>query len=140
MAKVFLVTDGDYSDYRVISAFSKEEDANRYAEMIGAGVEFFELDKINLNNIPDGYKFWECTMLKNGDVKGCCKTEPPDDDRGLCRKTKYYDSITCSVLAVDDVHAIKITNEIRTRIIASGIWENQYSEFKIGKQFTLIKE
>lgn len=48
MDKVYLVTKGEYSDYRVVAVFSKKELADIYAEKIIGEVEGFYIDGIEV--------------------------------------------------------------------------------------------
>jgi hypothetical protein len=44
MEKVWIVTDGDYSDYRIVAVFSTEEQANYFIKYTGKGDAVIEMD------------------------------------------------------------------------------------------------
>ena len=45
--KIYVVTEGEYSDYRICGVFTKEKKAERYAYLIGGNVEEYEADDAN---------------------------------------------------------------------------------------------
>ena len=44
MEKVYIVTDGDYSDYRIVAVFSTEEKAKEYIQTTGEGDDYVEVE------------------------------------------------------------------------------------------------
>ena len=45
--KIYVVTEGEYSDYCIYGVFTKEKKAERYAYLIGGSVEEYEADEAN---------------------------------------------------------------------------------------------
>ena len=68
MSKVYLVTDGDYSDYRVLGVYSSMEKAE-HAKLLYAAdndVEEYELDAVPES--PPGLLAYVVIMELSGDV------------------------------------------------------------------------
>jgi hypothetical protein len=66
MTKVYLRTDGDYSEYLVYGAFSTAEKAQVHVDIYGGKIEEFDLDE----EVPDLYKqglrHWLVNMWRDG--------------------------------------------------------------------------
>lgn len=134
MAKVYVVTTGDYSDYEIEGIFSTEELADKYAKMLDSDyasscVEEFEIDpeKEILNR---GYGHWRIHMMRDGKVSLAvvCQHEPDgsDWDHAKVLKATWLISgegyLNCRMKARDRDHAVKIANERRTAILAAHQW------------------
>lgn len=146
MKTIYAVSTGDYSDYRVIALFSTQEKANELMTLVPGdynAIEEFILDSPNLDMVKKGYSLWMVTMLKDG------TTEHVGQDKVMSyhvsgtrnvfggamarlykrstvpayRGKNVPDCIIVNVLAKDAKHAIKIANEKRIQMIASGEWE-----------------
>lgn len=50
---VYIVTEGEYSDYRIMAVFTREDLANLFAELYGSDVEEYEPDQ-DAEQIQDG--------------------------------------------------------------------------------------
>lgn len=125
MTSVFMVTDGWYSDYRVLGIYSTRELAERAREMYVAGNE---VDEIELNTMPDappGLFAWLVEMDFNGNTCRCqrmsCENHRP---RAYIYKSsgRPTGTMTAYVWAESNEHAVKIANEWRVRIVATNQW------------------
>jgi hypothetical protein len=146
---LYLVTDGDYSDRHVDSVFSTKEAAQKWIETLvpDGEIEEFELDPdIARFNIPPGMKPFRVCMDRNGDNAearhlGACGEVP--DPCEIYRKGKweihilkeykkagFTETIQTFMFARDEKHAIKIANERRTGLIASGEWGREVQKQK----------
>lgn len=128
MSQVYLVTSGSYSDYHVVGVFSTKENAEAHVRAFSfhAGrsygddymrIEEHELDPMH-EDVQAGMIPYFLRIEKNGDVTDCHiqtgsfgfpDTECHPDVRG---------SLYTHVLAKDEEHATKITNERRVRWLA----------------------
>ncbi len=133
MSEVFLVTDGSYSDYRVVAVFDDEKLAVAFAEKGDMMVENYDLNPITFEDFS-GRDSYDVSIKKNGDIHRVIKRTYcalPDmhfsnigyehDESGQ-RYTIFALSITC--FATDEKHAIKIANEKRAQKIAVNEWPN----------------
>jgi hypothetical protein len=129
MSTVYLVTDGDYSDYHLLGVYSTRRLANvarvRYA---ASNIEEYEFDA--MPEAPPGLLPWDVLM----DIHGDCHApyHGAQAKRTSCeefteRTVSYYDEVHLkfSVWATDARHAIKIANEQRAQLIALGQWEEK---------------
>lgn len=138
---VYLVTSGSYSDYRVDAIFSTRKKANDYMKVVQSsdynGIEECELDPPATDLIKRGYSVWHVQMLRDGTVEKAWKTENRTHDvNGISyhiwerSKAAYYkgtdtkDVLSSAVWAKTETQAIKIVNEQRTQMIATGKWKD----------------
>lgn len=138
MPKIYLVTSGCYSDYSVDAVFSTRKLAEEFINAISdnsADIEEYELDPKIASKIKQGYSVWLVHMLKNGDVE---YTNRRDNDLYNVTSISQYiwwrtqapaykgkgipDLLVSTVWAKTEKQAIKITNEKRTEMIATGKW------------------
>jgi len=136
--KVYLLTDGCYSDYHVVGVYSTKQAAEEVRVLIDsedASVAECPLDE--LKPIPDGFSLWRVEMGRDGTVLAAEQlaervAERPSFgvweryERGVPVQDSAY--LQGWVLARDQEHAIKITNEKRAQIIAENNWHVGYQE------------
>lgn len=138
MSEVYLVTKGEYSDYRVEAVFSTKENAERFmAKFPNSGwggyneIEVYSLDE-HISEIERGLIFFRVEISRDGDTLSIEQTSPayqsgdpiPDGWRPY-----YYRGGSISgrqeikwrpfyTWAKDEQHAVKIANEWRVQMIA----------------------
>ncbi|MDD3238259.1 MAG: hypothetical protein PHV37_09210 [Candidatus Gastranaerophilales bacterium] len=66
MSKVYIVTEGDYSDYHIEKVFSKKEDAELYVQLnksdyYSMEVEEYEIDNVKLPDEKDVIHYYFCS-------------------------------------------------------------------------------
>ena len=123
---IFVLTAGEYSDYRVLGVFSSKEKAEEvYAKREVTGrdychaVEEYFLD--NDPNTPEGMKSCSVLMRRDGmvvDIK-------VDTNGGrLCLDAFFSKKLDRKFFmhARNEKHAVKIANERRTKMIAENRW------------------
>lgn len=142
MDKVYIITSGEYSDYRIRVVFSDKEIAQQYVNMMNSKssdileIEEWEVSDNNGNIfLNQKLHYYDVHMTYYGDYAKASLLpidyDPEKDVRGgLPRighpdKVPYYCSNgkTCGyynqiVQAQDEIHAIKIVNEKRAKTIA----------------------
>ena len=70
MAKIYIVTSGEYSDYGINAVFSTKEKADEYLQQHGTGfsIEIFDIDE----DTKKETKIWRVEMrFDNFEVSGC---------------------------------------------------------------------
>ena len=125
MSKVYLVTDGDYSDYRVLGAFSSREKAEHAKLLYAANnnIEEYELDAVPES--PPGLFAYVVLMEISGDVNRMWQ-ESVVGFKSKWHPGDLYGSAPVAwfrIWARDEQHAVKIANEWRAQIIAMGLWD-----------------
>jgi len=116
--KVYVVTSGSYSDYRIEEIFKKREDAEALNSVLsdGNGVDEWEVNQRRI--VP----LWSIWMKVDGDL---------DDDygepsAGIDGKEGIYTyedgSGQFAVLADTKERAIKVANERRAIILSHNLW------------------
>lgn len=139
---IYAVTSGSYSDYRVVALFSTREKAQDYKDTVlkneyDSGIEEYQLDPDTTDLLRRGYAVWRVIMLRDGSTE---RVYRPDNGRydvedapsfHIWKRTEASayigkgipDALAASVWAKSEKAAIKITNEKRAQMIASGEWK-----------------
>ena len=146
MAKIYVVTAGSYSDYRICGVYSTQEKADEASEQYTSDYDKAHPEEYELDYLPDhpkGMIAWSVFMDRDGnsiegydDASRCGlrndfsfspRHVPQDtwDSRrggflGITNGVLFY------VWARDKEHAIKIANEKRIQLIVSGEWTSDY--------------
>jgi hypothetical protein len=145
---IWTIETGEYSDYRAVGVFSKEENARRMAEFLENraqltedgdedsdyfGSEEYRICRLDLDpgidELNAGLKRYHISMHYDGGVSSAYEDhDSPHAVLKVWRRTKapawegrpVSDAVTGSVWARDEEHAIKIANEVRLQMIACG--------------------
>lgn len=130
MSKVFLVSTGSYSDYRIVGVFSSEEKAKAIAGILKeAEVEEKTLDPF-VAELNEGLSVYSVRMSPNGDVETVERHDRDAEytfDYRLKGTEEPLELLTWKdrppvylklVFARDEQHAVKIVNELRVQAIA----------------------
>lgn len=140
----YVITIGDYSDYRIIGVFDDKEKAekaknsyNKVAEEedlgYGSRAVIEEYFKNILGNVPDGHKRIRVHMDVNGyskliqevdgeDSSYSSVTPPYRFGHTIVDGIRVREGVCFEVIATDFTHAIKIANEKRAQLIANNEW------------------
>ena len=129
MTQVYMVTSGTYSDYRVNGVFSTEEKARAYMEKMETYAARIEIRTLDEDDLIHAYT--EVVMNRNGDVwrtgtEHWAYTLPVGKPHFI---DGFVDDISLLVNTVetDSVErAVKVTNELRSRILAESLWPDAY--------------
>jgi hypothetical protein len=139
MKKIYAVSSGSYSDYRVDALFSSRKLAEEFMSLVNDNdyndIEEYELDPPTANLIKRGYSVWRVHMLKDGTTErvermGNDKYDVTNIGHSIWERTKapayrgkgIPDILTSTVWAKTGKQAVKIVNEKRTQMIAEGKW------------------
>ena len=123
MGKVYIVTEGCYSDYCIVAAFSERGLADALVEKLDAG-EYPEVEEYELDLESPKNPLWTVHMNWNGDTE-CVwshRTLRADEDEwyitALPPKPGGESHLVVKCYAKDKKHAVKIVNERRAMLIA----------------------
>lgn len=128
--KIYVLTCGNYSDYRVITATTDKSIAEKLSGRFDLAIE--EFDSLTDASIADikGQNHYTLHMYQNGKTEhGVFKNVPPDVfsvhpvyeiDNMNTSTYPPRPRMTISLWAKSPNHAIKAANEIRTQLIAMG--------------------
>lgn len=140
MNSVWVVEQGSYSDYSVCGVFSSEENARLVADAINkndsdeATVAEWPLDPA-VRELRQGMSQWIVWMHRNGTTERCEAWKISSYElggsvdvweRSKAITTSYAgkpDVLRATVWARNAEHAVKIANEKRTQMIATGEWK-----------------
>lgn len=118
MAKVYLVTHGEYSDYKVLAIFSTEAKAQAFIDRFCGDIEEWEVDEADplLNSKHDLYYI---RMAADGRVMQVGRMEDEFRQDGL-HPSQWGDSLAGHLWAKNEEHAIKQANDYRAAMLADG--------------------
>lgn len=127
---IYVITQGEYSDYSILGACSTKEEADLFVEKYGGEIE--EIKNV-VPYIKSGWDFYQVDMREDGSVQRCEKERYPYwQSSHFWSPAPYYSSLQgtpqnewvfrTSCWAKDSQHAIKIANERRVQTIAANAW------------------
>lgn len=155
IAKVYVVTEGEYSSYHIVGVFSSQEKAEKFLEFQRHSdydeweIEEYEID-IFEPQVKKGLRFYHVVMDQDGNSRVELQNWPEHDseyqgernwlmderDRPLetfGRRNTGRALLRVYTFAKDEQHAVKIANEKRAQKIVSNEWT--YSDGDIGKHW-----
>jgi uncharacterized protein (TIGR02996 family) len=120
---VYLVSRGEYSDYRVTGVFSSETDAVRVMEACGGVEEFNDLEEFTLDEGADpaarGLKSFGVAMDADGNNAKVSASQDMTESVHLSSPIYPPRYFSADVWARDEAHALKIANEKRIAALAA---------------------
>jgi len=141
MKKVYIVTIGEYSDYKILAVFSTKEQAEEYIKLFierefwsdRGMIEEYLIDQwedfANIKKDKTGYYVIMTKEGKTVDIFQPHVYDNIEDFKDHINKKYYFQemgsykgSLHISVLAKSEQHAIKIANEKRVQLIANNLW------------------
>lgn len=123
---VYIVSDGDYSDYHVCGVYSSRSRAKHAQKLYNSSnrIERFILDKIP--NFPRG-RLPFCVGMKDDGTVVAVRQISPSEIPPFCKwKPGVEENVDFFVFAKDSEHAVKIANEKRIGIQLSGEWTTNW--------------
>ena len=132
---VYIVTHGQYSDYHIVAVYDNKKAANNHAFNISNMWNDGRVEEYEINNTCEKMRpRWSGIMYKDGHVEHSGKDSHEDkpyirfcaEDRSRYTTHKAY--MTYSIETETEEKAVKIINEKRAILIASGYWDNPASK------------
>ena len=145
MKTIYAVNSGSYSDYRIDALFSSKEKAKEFMAAMKKNdsradyndIEEYQLDPPTIDLLKRRYFVWGVIMLIDGTVERVGVTPNSKDDIKAAgsyyiwerTKTSAYqgkgvpDALRMTVWAKTAQAAVKIVNEKRAQMIATGEWK-----------------
>lgn len=128
MSSVYLITEGEYSDYHIIGVFSTKEIAQTMIEYVGGEVEEFELDP-GVNKIHQGRRLTYIGIRRDGSVTSIQHESGLDVSARLVLGFRYSPELQVKCWAKDFAHAVHIAGEVRRLLIAENLWPASIGEY-----------
>jgi len=144
VSTLYLLTEGNYSDYCAICVFSTRELAEEYKAWLthpgDKGIEEIELDPQNIAKARAGFRLWSVRMNRQGDSKTADETDAEGAFYDGDTYTSFCNSVASwgghcwdirervgrvRVWARSREHAAKIVNEWRTIMVGTGNWPEE---------------
>lgn len=124
MEKIFIVTSGEYSDYKIMGVFDSKEKAELYIESFHGRIEEYNLNPYN-EQLKNGFKSFQVHMNIKGSTEKYgvnCGNGNHDDNWFADNYENNEIHLVANMWANDEKHAIKIANERRVQYIANNTW------------------
>lgn len=136
MNKIYLISDGEYSDYRITAAYSTMELAQGHVDLMGGQIELYDVDpnyKERIPNYKEGYFPFRIIYdidENTFEVKKYTWSESSNDvNYCLPYGGKANDRWAIRCIAQDEFHALKISNERIMQIKAMGYLHMSFEEY-----------
>lgn len=128
MEKVYLISRGEYSDYRVVGAFSTLEKAQQFIKEANEAENSTtykindEIEELNVDSLTIPKDLHPFTVYFKKDT--ICGIEPDyvEDMKTSLEQWGIGKKLSC--WAKDEQHAAKIANEIKAQLIALNQWDD----------------
>ena len=120
--KVYIITEGSYSDYRILTVCSTKQEAEKVILLFDdAGIEEWEIDTF----LSDGRAAWNVLLTGDGDVERVEKMDDPSMviEGSFCVLLAHgisAGSYNCFVWGKDEQHAVKVASE-KCRELKAGV-------------------
>lgn len=131
--KLFLVADGDYSEYHVCGIFSTIEKAEHAKKWFDSNQDIEEIEVDELPDHPEGMFWYSFYMKENGDtldiwIEDGSYSRP--EIQWFPNECQSEKCVKFQMWATDEKHSVKIANEKRSQLIASNQWTLDYDEWR----------
>ena len=127
---VYVVSDGDYSDYHICCICSTMKKAEIAKDLYAAYNDIAEVVLDEMPEHPDGMFLFSVDIERNGDVHSVRLRDASFRKyKYTWQKSNHSDRVFMYVWARDEKHAIKIAGERRAQLIASNLWGISYAEW-----------
>lgn len=132
--KVYVLTDGLYSDYHIVAIFSAREIAEAALQVVknkpfsdDPSIEEWEVDSVTPEQLIDGYRIYSVCIDNSGTVK---EVKEEDNDRiKELGKIRYENEAMCVlVLAESERQAVKMADEKRKELAEMERWQKEEEE------------
>lgn len=132
MSKVWPITQGSYSDYHIVAAYSTEEKANLGLAEYNRDANHYDVAEIEvweLDTYTPKTDYWIVDVLKDGTVQKAyrhiVKHGETHDDRPNYANF-WAEGVEFYIHSTDDKDkAIKIAKDRWAQIVAENLWGNQ---------------
>lgn len=136
--KVYIVSTGSYSDWMILGIYSTQEKAEKARADYNAENDIKEYAVDEFPQIPDGLRPY-CVIMTcvGGVLERPTQAVPAAVGRWRDEWVPYSISkapekqaVLFCVWARDEEHAVKIANDRRAQLIATGEWTTDWNEWK----------
>ena len=126
---LYLVTDGTYSDYRVCGVYDTRQRASYAKRLFSSDNDIEEYALNDLPKHPRGTMKYSVIMDRDGNSKEAGRVGASNGIEFDWKPCGWDDLVEFEMWAKDEEHAVKIANERRIQLIASGEWTADLREW-----------
>ncbi|MHC1627426.1 MAG: DUF7336 domain-containing protein [Candidatus Nezhaarchaeales archaeon] len=130
MSELYMVSQGEYSDYKICGVFDSKELAEKFIKSFGVhGYDAMFIEEIELNphekEVRNGFKSYFLYINILGDTRDIrLNASYPSFEGSGNHFTSRSNELMVDCFAKNEAHAAKIANERRVQIIAAYQWPN----------------
>ena len=132
MKKIFILSEGSYSDFHIVGAAEDKETAELLSEKWDCGYEEYKLNTREDAKYIQNKTLYNVTVWENGNSeveKYCSQEGDARQEPVFCFWDGMYVGIEPIVIincwADSPEHAVKIANEKRIQMMADGTWNRE---------------
>lgn len=127
MKRIYLCSQGEYSDYGIYGVFDDRHLADAFAKIFDCRVEERPINPYKME-LRKGYRPYLVYISRAG--KASCRESTvayPFQQENLWHRVSFArgGDLYLHCIAKDDRHAVKIANEQRSKVIALGMWPKE---------------
>lgn len=119
---IFLVSEGAYSSYHIVAAFSTHESAEQYVHKMHRILDDLEIEIISIDSPPADWAVTWVNMEKDGTVNDVWQGR--NDENDSYRFSIDNKCLVLGVMTTNKQQAIKSANEMRGIILANNLWDD----------------
>ena len=120
MSKIYIVTEGCYSDYHIVGVYDNPDLAEKAKQMSGGEIEEHAVNP-HETELRNGMESWRIIMKQSGGVIRAARAEPKEDfSPGAAALPMGH--MYCNCWAKSMEHAIKIASEKLATLLTEKAW------------------
>lgn len=131
MKKIYILSEGSYSDFHIVGAAEDKETAEMLSEKWGCDYNEYKLNSLDDAKSIKNKILYEVTMWRNGNSK--VKRDDFQDRDADEPNFYFWGGIDTGIEVIVEIecwadsqeHAVKIANEKRSYLIATGEWDSE---------------
>ena len=127
--KIYLITDGEYSDYHIVGAYSTRENAEKMLGYVSGDIEGWTLDD-GIDKICAGRKLTYVEIRRDGSIDKTMHDSGIDVGATLLLGYRSEPALRLKCWAKDFAHAVHIAGEARRVLLAENLWPKSFDEYK----------
>ena len=124
---IYIVTRGEYSDYSIVAVFDNKVAADNYAHNTRDDYDRARVEEYEMNSECEKLGImWGGEMMRDGEVRYIGQRAAiGNEELSLVRMRNSSPVLVFARRVATKEHAVKIANDKRVQLIASGEWADR---------------
>jgi len=128
--KIYVVTDGEYSDYHICGIYFTKKKAKDAKNFWMARNDIEEHETGKLPEHPDGCVLFKIIMNKDGSVFDVAQVSPYYCSNDFVYEPSGHGDMVFKVWAIDEQGAINNVEVLRVELLAKNKWEDDWEKWR----------